>query len=324
MNAETLAERPSRPARRRPGARRDAGTTRPAHGPGPAVPPAAALRGPHPRGPDRQPARRRPRRHRRRGAARRSRVPPPARAAACGSPTARVTSPCGSFTSPPRSRRHSCAGSACAASARCAWARAGLEIVHPEYRRVTADAGDAPAESLTPVYPTTEGVQQGRMRVLTDLALALLSQGALPDLLPPGVLDAFDLPALDAALRYVHRPPPDADLEAARGRPPPRAASPRVRGTAGAPDQPAPAAAGGGPRSCVAAAATFGPRRPVPRSAAVPAHRRAAPRLARDRGRPRRAHPDDAARAGRRRLGQDRGRRARGAARGRARRAGRA
>ena len=31
---------------------------------------------------------------------------------------------------------------------------------------------------LTPIYPATEGVQQGRLRVLTDLALDLLSQGA--------------------------------------------------------------------------------------------------------------------------------------------------
>jgi ATP-dependent DNA helicase RecG len=83
------------------------------------------------------------------------------------------------------------------------------------------DAREAVAESLTPIYPTTEGVQQGRLRALTDLALALLSQGALVDHVPAGVLDAFDLPPLDAALRYVHRPPPDADVdELASGRHP--------------------------------------------------------------------------------------------------------
>ena len=95
----------------------------------------------------------------------------------------------------------------------------GLEIVHPEYRRVLADASGAPPDCLTPIYPTTEGVQQGRLRVLTDLALAMLSLGAIRDYVPPGVLDAFDLPPLESALRYVHRPPPDAnvaELEAGR------------------------------------------------------------------------------------------------------------
>src|SRR5829696_9120874 len=58
---------------------------------------------------------------------------------------------------------------------------AGPEIVHPEYRRVLPAADEAQPDSLTPVYPATEGVQQGRLRVLTDLALALLSRGAIHD-----------------------------------------------------------------------------------------------------------------------------------------------
>jgi len=90
---------------------------------------------------------------------------------------------------------------------------AGPEIVHPEYRRVAVDVAVPAPESLTPIYPTTEGVQQGRLRMLTGLALAMLPSGDLRDLIPHGVLDALDLPTLEAALRYVHRPPPDADLE---------------------------------------------------------------------------------------------------------------
>ena len=42
----------------------------------------------------------------------------------------------------------------------------GLEIVHPEYRRVGGEAS-ATEETLTPIYPLTEGVQQGRLRQLT-------------------------------------------------------------------------------------------------------------------------------------------------------------
>ncbi len=89
----------------------------------------------------------------------------------------------------------------------------GLEIVHPEYRRVGPDAPTQSGETLTPIYPTTEGLQQGRLRGLTGLALAMLPGGGLRDLVPPGVLDALHLPTLEAALRYVHRPPSDANLE---------------------------------------------------------------------------------------------------------------
>jgi len=91
---------------------------------------------------------------------------------------------------------------------------AGLEIVHPEYRKILPGATEAAGDSLTPVYPTTEGVQQGRMRALTSLALAQLPDGGLRDWVTPDVLGMVGLPSLEAALRYVHRPPPDADIEA--------------------------------------------------------------------------------------------------------------
>jgi len=93
----------------------------------------------------------------------------------------------------------------------------GLEIVHPEYRRM--DRGDAQAveDVLTPVYPATEGVQQGRLRVLTALALKEAARHSVRDWLPPDLLSDLELPTLAQALEYVHRPPPDApqDLLAA-------------------------------------------------------------------------------------------------------------
>ena len=91
---------------------------------------------------------------------------------------------------------------------------AGLEIVHPEYRKIVPGISEAAGDSLTPVYPTTEGVQQGRMRALTALALAQLQGGGLRDWVTPDVLGRVGLPSLEGALRYVHRPPPDADIEA--------------------------------------------------------------------------------------------------------------
>jgi ATP-dependent DNA helicase RecG len=88
----------------------------------------------------------------------------------------------------------------------------GLEMVHPEYRRAQTDA-IAPAEGLTPIYPTTEGVQQGRLRQLITLALAELP-GGLVDCIEPAARRRWSLRPLEPALREAHRPPPDADLEA--------------------------------------------------------------------------------------------------------------
>jgi ATP-dependent DNA helicase RecG len=88
----------------------------------------------------------------------------------------------------------------------------GLEIVHPEYRRVF-DHDNTLEATLTPVYPTTEGVSQGRLRALVRQALTELDTAGVRDWLPADVLAPLGLPALREALRYVHNPPLDAELE---------------------------------------------------------------------------------------------------------------
>jgi ATP-dependent DNA helicase RecG len=94
----------------------------------------------------------------------------------------------------------------------------GLEIVHPEYRRVT-ESSTGLEETLTPIYPLTEGVPQGRLRAL--VAEALRDSANLRDLLPPNVVKSLGLPSLRAALEYVHRPPREAEVsELAAGRHP--------------------------------------------------------------------------------------------------------
>ncbi|MGH8249475.1 MAG: ATP-dependent DNA helicase RecG [Steroidobacteraceae bacterium] len=89
----------------------------------------------------------------------------------------------------------------------------GPEIVHPEYRLAEAPDTQAVQGALTPVYPATEGIQQGRLRNLTAQALAATGERELPDWLPPEVQRDLYLPGLAAALQYLHRPPPDARLE---------------------------------------------------------------------------------------------------------------
>jgi ATP-dependent DNA helicase RecG len=93
---------------------------------------------------------------------------------------------------------------------------AGLELVHPEHRIVRADEPE-PAESLTPVYPTTEGLHQQTLRRLVGRALALLEREPLTDFLEPllatrGPPEA-PWPGLTAALVYLHTPPRDAATE---------------------------------------------------------------------------------------------------------------
>jgi ATP-dependent DNA helicase RecG len=96
----------------------------------------------------------------------------------------------------------------------------GLEMIHPEYRRVSADAGPV-EDTLTPIYPLTEGVSQGRLRALIEQALRELDREAVRDWIPAQVLDPLALPPLKEALRYVHRPPREAQLPAlAAGRHP--------------------------------------------------------------------------------------------------------
>ena len=91
-----------------------------------------------------------------------------------------------------------------------------LEMVHPEYRVLAdgvspeADLGD----TLTPFYPATEGVQQATLRKLSDQALALLNPTAVEDLLPWHILEPSGFPDLESALKIVHRPPPNADVQA--------------------------------------------------------------------------------------------------------------
>jgi ATP-dependent DNA helicase RecG len=89
----------------------------------------------------------------------------------------------------------------------------GLEIVHPEYRLLDAESNVQLNEALTPIYPGTEGVQQGRLRRLTAQALDVARQQGLTDWLPPAALARSNWPGLIDALEYVHRPPVDARLD---------------------------------------------------------------------------------------------------------------
>ncbi|NND92399.1 MAG: ATP-dependent DNA helicase RecG [Granulosicoccus sp.] len=91
-----------------------------------------------------------------------------------------------------------------------------LEMVHPEYRILRAGAsGESALENtLTPFYPTTEGVQQPTLRRLTSQVLAQLDRHSLHEYLPANLIGKLGLPDLTSALHVVHRPPPGSDINA--------------------------------------------------------------------------------------------------------------
>jgi ATP-dependent DNA helicase RecG len=90
-----------------------------------------------------------------------------------------------------------------------------LEMVHPEYRVINEQQDVELDEQLTAVYPSTEGLQQNRLRKLTEQAIQVLHNNPehLVELLPENILAKLNLPTLSNALSYVHRPPPEADIQ---------------------------------------------------------------------------------------------------------------
>lgn len=87
----------------------------------------------------------------------------------------------------------------------------GVEIIHPDYKVFSETTELSVEETLTPVYPTTDGLRQLTLRSLTDQALKLLDKAAVSELLPEGLYDRQM--TLAQALRIMHRPTPDVSLE---------------------------------------------------------------------------------------------------------------
>lgn len=93
--------------------------------------------------------------------------------------------------------------------------QSSLEMVHPEYKVIKEQQDVDLDEQLTAVYPSTEGLQQTRLRKLTKQAIQVLNNNPehLIELLPENILAKQNLPTLSNALSYVHRPPPEADIQ---------------------------------------------------------------------------------------------------------------
>ena len=88
--------------------------------------------------------------------------------------------------------------------------RVGFEMSHPEYSLSDTPSEQPTVSTLTPVYPTTDGLKQLSIRALSEQAVELLNKYSVEELLPvqwqPSQL------ALADALLLLHRPPSDIDV----------------------------------------------------------------------------------------------------------------
>lgn len=83
----------------------------------------------------------------------------------------------------------------------------GLEIIHPRVSR----PGEPLANTLTPVYPSTEGLPQ---RAIRNRIQSALQTADLADTLPAQLRQSLGLMTFDQAVTTLHRPHPSEDLQA--------------------------------------------------------------------------------------------------------------
>lgn len=83
----------------------------------------------------------------------------------------------------------------------------GDEMIHPKIK--SPDKTDL-AQSLTPIYPTTQGLNQPILRKAINQALETVD---LQEVLPSDILHDLRLPELAESLRVLHNPPPHLDMK---------------------------------------------------------------------------------------------------------------
>lgn len=88
----------------------------------------------------------------------------------------------------------------------------GLEMIHPEYQLLPPEQNPPLEQHLTPIYPTTEGLQQFRLRKLINQVMNQYLPAVI-DWLPQKMLAELSLPELQKAITDLHQPPSNANLE---------------------------------------------------------------------------------------------------------------
>ncbi|MDB2553846.1 ATP-dependent DNA helicase RecG [Porticoccaceae bacterium] len=93
--------------------------------------------------------------------------------------------------------------------------KSGLELYHPEYQYLDTANPAGLGDTLTPIYPATEGITQSRIRDLCGQALRHLDTHQIVELIPADINSGLEQQlsySLVAALRLLHNPPPGTAL----------------------------------------------------------------------------------------------------------------
>jgi len=87
-----------------------------------------------------------------------------------------------------------------------------LEMIHPEYKLLDISKNFETEDALTPIYPSVDGIKQGRVRNLVQQATNILKFSDPKDLIPTSILDQLDLPELKTSLLTLHNPPQNISI----------------------------------------------------------------------------------------------------------------
>ena len=100
-------------------------------------------------------------------------------------------------------------------------AQGELEMVHPELEVIDIDKPPALTQTLTPVYPTTEGLHQLSIGKIVRQAVENLKVNEIAETLPRAWLDQHGFPDFKSAMLHLHSPQQqrDTDLIARRDHP---------------------------------------------------------------------------------------------------------
>ncbi len=90
----------------------------------------------------------------------------------------------------------------------------GFEIVHPKVSFLHDTDITPVSETLSPIYPKTQDINNDRLSKIVRHALAELPPAHELELMPAPVLQHLQWSELRAALMLVHSPPPDVDMRA--------------------------------------------------------------------------------------------------------------
>lgn len=88
-----------------------------------------------------------------------------------------------------------------------------IDMIHPEYRLCNEDEPYVMEETLTPIYATTQGLSQNRIRQLIKVALANYDQQLQRlEWMDATQLKEYDFDPIATSLQHLHNPSPDSPI----------------------------------------------------------------------------------------------------------------